>query len=92
MSLISEENHGSQVISIKGGKKTENEKEKKAKVKTESEDDKATGSVRVFYAKAQEIRSFDRPAVSEEAPRRILTTIQFNLPTAAEEVHFGDNN
>lgn len=31
----------------------------------------------------------DLLCISEEGPRRSPTTIQFNLPTAAGEVHFG---
>lgn len=52
---------------IKEGKteKQKNENEKKAKVQTESEGDEAAGSTRLSYAKAQEVMSFDKPAVQQ---------------------------
>lgn len=45
------------------GKTDINGKEKKAKVKTEQKETRPQEQLELFHAKAQEIRSFDRPAV-----------------------------
>lgn len=67
-----------------------NEKEKKAKVKTEPEGDKATDQCKSTRNKVIWQTWQTAVCICEEEPTRILT-ILFNLSTAAEEVHFGEN-